>query len=481
MFVMFRQVPQGLAPMANSFQKYILNCGNSIIKAHNTTNKDTATHDNICSMIERLLLLHKNSHSMIRELFENEHQFQQALRTALQDIINHGGSSDDSTPTVVEIIALYLDRVLSGKIRLSEEALELKLDELLQLFLLIADKDLFAEIYRERLAKRLLNRRFISLHAEKIMIIKMKTQQGAPFTTKLEGMVNDFGIGEDLAKLWQAHYAQIGSGKNDGENNRKNSILTSSQTSMHNDLHLKPSLEFSVQVLTQGFWPAQKFRELHLTRELTNAKNEFDQWYKARHSHRLLTWIYALGEATVRATFHHSKKYDISLSTFQAVTLLLFNSASSLSFQSICDSLGLDVATGKRILHSLACGKHKILIKTGQPKSINHSQDEFRINCEFSSKLKRFSIPIPSLDAESRKDINLEVQQQRGYNIDATLVRIMKARKRLTHQELIGEVIHQIQNFTPEIKLLRQRIEALIERGYIQRDDADPRSYIYLP
>ena len=35
---------------------------------------------------------------------------------------------------------------------------------------------------------------------------------------------------------------------------------------------------------------------------------------------------------------------------------------------------------------------------------------------------------------------------------------------RLAHQELVGEVIHQIQNFAPESKLIRQRVEGLIER-----------------
>jgi cullin 1 len=35
---------------------------------------------------------------------------------------------------------------------------------------------------------------------------------------------------------------------------------------------------------------------------------------------------------------------------------------------------------------------------------------------------------------------------------------------RLSHQELVGEVIHQVQNFAPESKLIRQRVEGLIER-----------------
>ena len=36
------------------------------------------------------------------------------------------------------------------------------------------------------------------------MIVKMKTQQGAPFTTKLEGMVNDFTVGSYQLSLFNS-------------------------------------------------------------------------------------------------------------------------------------------------------------------------------------------------------------------------------------------------------------------------------------
>jgi len=54
------------------------------------------------------------------------------------------------------------------------------------------------------LAKRLLSKKYTSIHAEKSMIVKMKTQQGAPFTTKLEGMVNDFTVGSYQLSLFNS-------------------------------------------------------------------------------------------------------------------------------------------------------------------------------------------------------------------------------------------------------------------------------------
>jgi cullin 1 len=47
------------------------------------------------------------------------------------------------------------------------------------------DKDLFAEIYRNQLAKRLLNQRSSSDDWEKLMIGKLKHRCGAQFTGKV--------------------------------------------------------------------------------------------------------------------------------------------------------------------------------------------------------------------------------------------------------------------------------------------------------
>ena len=70
----------------------------------------------------------------------------------------------------------YCDRILKGGEKLSDDAIEDKLTNLMKLFNYLMDKDLFAEIYRNQLAKRLLNKRSVSNEAEKSMIGKLKIQ-----------------------------------------------------------------------------------------------------------------------------------------------------------------------------------------------------------------------------------------------------------------------------------------------------------------
>ena len=56
----------------------------------------------------------------------------------------------------------------------------------------------------------------------------------------------------------------------------------------------------------------------------------------------------------------------------------------------------------------------------------------------------------------------------------------MKTRKSMQHQALISEVIQQLHFFKPNPKIIKRRIEHLIEREYIERDGADSNLYRYL-
>lgn len=74
-----------------------------------------------------------------------------------------------------------------------------------------------------------------------------------------------------------------------------------------------------------------------------------------------------------------------------------------------------------------------------------------------------------------------EIKQERGMIIDANIVKIMKTRKTETHQNLIQGVLHNISMFQAQPAQIKQRIESLIEREYMKRDEKNKGTYIYLP
>lgn len=83
------------------------------------------------------------------------------------------------------------------------------LDQCVVLLSHLHDKDIFAEIYRSQLAKRLLNHRSVSTEAERRTISKMKLECGSSFTSKFEGMLNDFSLTDDAGSEFIKEYPAL--------------------------------------------------------------------------------------------------------------------------------------------------------------------------------------------------------------------------------------------------------------------------------
>jgi cullin 3 len=124
----------------------------------------------------------------------------------------------------------------------------------------------------------------------------------------------------------------------------------------------------------------------------------------------------------------------------------------------------------------LACAKYKILLKEPKGKDINPG-DVFYFNDEFTAPLQRIKVPTVASKVETegeRKETREKVEEARKHQTEAAIVRIMKDRKTMEHNNLIAEVTKQLQpRFVPNPVLIKKRIEALIEREYLERASGD--------
>lgn len=86
---------------------------------------------------------------------------------------------------------------------------------------------------------------------------------------------------------------------------------------------------------------------------------------------------------------------------------------------------------------------------------------------------------MPPVD--EKKKIMEDVESDRKYLVDAAIVRTMKSRKAMLHQQLIMEVVAQLQRmFKPDIKQIKKRIDDLIGREFLERDKENPSLFRYL-
>src|SRR5436190_22799375 len=95
-----------------------------------------------------------------------------------------------------------------------------------------------------------------------------------------------------------------------------------------------------------------------------------------------------------------------------------------------------------RTLQSLACAKYRVLIKKPKGRDI-HNDDVFSFNSGFSDLKMRIKINQIQLKEtrQENKETHERVAADRHYETQAAIVRIMKSRKVITHQELVVEVI----------------------------------------
>lgn len=189
----------------------------------------------------------------------------------------------------------------------------------------------------------------------------------------------------------------------------------------------------------------------------------------------------------MKATFK-GRKHEFNVSTYGMVILLAFNHlgpGESLSYEELRTITSIPEEDLIRNLQSLAVApKTRILSKKPMSKDVQPT-DRFAFNEQFSSKFTRFRVSIVALNRaeneKEKKETNIMVEKDRAHQIEAAVVRTMKQRKQLSHQELVIEVVGQLKNrFAPDMTSVKKRIESLIERDYLERVDGSRETYKYL-
>eukprot|EP01083_Nonionella_stella_P250287 864563_1 len=127
----------------------------------------------------------------------------------------------------------------------------------------------------------------------------------------------------------------------------------------------------------------------------------------------------------------------------------------------------------------MAHSKIKVLRKAPNVKELCDN-DKFQINPNYKNQKARVLIPLLAIKAKKIITVDAAIFTLRRHQMDAAIVRIMKARKTLQHQELITQVVHQLmKRFKPNGSDIKKRIANLIELEYLERDENDRQLYHY--
>jgi cullin 1 len=430
-------------------------------EAEQQTNKESANNSNApaekraenpaAAYVEALLATHRQYSEVVATAFKSDPSFVAALDKACRKVVNDNPINKDSTKSP-ELLAKYCDLLLKKSTKhLDENALEHKLSQVILIFKYVDDKDVFQKFYSKMLAKRLIHATSVSDDAEKFMIAGLKEACGFEYTSKLQRMFNDIQLSVEINERFKEYTTE-------------------------NKVALK--VDFNIQVLTAGSWPLQtQASSFNVPFELEVCLKEFHKFYDKLHHGRKLNWLHHLSKGDMRMLYL-KKKYEMQATNYQMAVLLNYNEREQFSTQELSQATSLSDLELKRTLLSLL--DSKVLKKTSSGRALTPT-DEFVLNKTFTSKRIRFKITAP-LQAETEKqsaDTRKVIDDDRKLYLQAAIVRIMKARKMLNHNNLMREVIDQSRSrFIPSIPMIKKCIEQLIEKEYLKREENDKYSYV---
>lgn len=443
MYNLFRRVSDGLSTIRRVMISHLRDTGKQLVT-------DPERLKDPVEFVQCLLNEKDKYDKIINLAFNNDKTFQNALNSSFEFFIN-------LNPRSPEFISLFVDdKLRKGLKGVSEEDVEIVLDKVMMLFRYLQEKDVFEKYYKQHLAKRLLSGKTVSDDAERSLLVKLKTECGYQFTSKLEGMFTDMKTSQDTMQgFYTTHGADLGD---------------------------SPTLV--VQVLTTGSWPTQPSVTCNLPAELSALCEKFRSYYLGTHTGRRLSWQTNMGTADLKATFGKGQKHELNVSTYQMCVLMLFNNADQLTYKEIEQATEIASLDLKRCLQSLALVKGKnVLRKEPMSKDVGEG-DSFFVNDKFTSKFYKVKIGTVVAQKESepeKQETRQKVEEDRKPQIEAAVVRIMKSRRVLDHNNIVAEVIKQLQSrFLANPGEIKKRIESLIERDFLERDSTDRRLYRYL-
>ncbi|KAL2266918.1 hypothetical protein VTJ83DRAFT_4195 [Remersonia thermophila] len=452
MYSLLSRIPDGLDPLRTKFETHVRNAGLAAVAkvASDAEKLEPKVY------VDALLEVHAQYQGLVKRAFRDEPEFTRSLDNACREFVNRNEVCKSGSNKSPELLAKYTDVLLRKSSTGVEDAeLENTLVQIMTVFKYIEDKDVFQKFYSRMLARRLVHSNSSSDDAETSMISKLKEACGFEYTNKLQRMFQDMQISKDLNAGFREHLQTLDKGK---------------------------GLDSTYSILGTSFWPlTAPNTNFNPPEEVAADCERFTRFYKNKHEGRKLTWLWQLCKGEVKANYVRNSKmpYTFQVSIYQMAILLLFNDKDTHTYDEIASTTQLNPDALDPSLGILL--KAKVLnLDSGSAAKLGPGA-VFSLNYDFKNKKYRVNLNVGMKSETKQEEVetNKTIEEDRKLLLQSAIVRIMKARKRMKHQQLVSETINQIRGrFVPKVGDIKKCIEILLDKEYLERLDDDDLGYL---
>lgn len=377
---------------------------------------------------------------LIHQSFSDNSIIQTMFVNTMKTIMN-----DNTYPNNVKFnkhIPMFIHSTFRNKDKEFTE--DMRTEVILQMIILtkyIVDKDVMIEFFKNYLKERLLAPGDINIELEQTVISRLNALYGMSLCDKLTGMLNDFircNTADNVSHIYtESHWPNL--------------VNT-------------PNLRLPGELREIYQHAESTYLSPFMSEDGTSTSREVKFSRKVK-------WFYTYGQLLMDVYYPKGKKYTFQFNPLQYVVFNQFMGHNNpIHYDTLLQDTGIEVNNYlDRVLDSLI--RPKLIIK-------NESDNTYRFNPSFTSQRNRVVIQcLPFVEVTVARET---IEIDRTHSIQATIVRLMKIRKTLSHNELVSNVMSELIHFQPDIKTIRLNIEALIEKEYLERDQRDNTLYKYL-